>query len=254
MHILADACKADPDRYEQAYTQVCRFKPDYYLSLGDYLVEHQRGDSAAKAYQKAVDHAPDRVAVSNNVRWLVDYYYEHDRRKEAFVVAEMAAEAYSARGLETMAMLLERDGQLAQAETYFNKITERYDQSGQVMAFYSRHRDNAQFAAAFDRAMAKVFPQGEEPANIPALAAAPTDGVVLTGTNRTVNEAGMKQGDVIVAVNGVRARNSAQYRYLLDRAKSPRIQLAFWSTRNYRSVVVNLPERRLGVSISDLRR
>ena len=61
----------------------------------------------------------------------------------------------------------------------------------------------------------------------------------------------MKVGDTIVAINGVRVRNSNQYFYLMDSANSPKIELGFWSGREYRSVVLELPEHRLGGAISD---
>ncbi|MEY2563991.1 MAG: hypothetical protein QOH88_2184 [Verrucomicrobiota bacterium] len=253
MLIVADAYKGDPERYEQAYTQLCYFKPDNFLNLGDYLLEHRRPDAAAKAYQKAVDHAPDRVAVSNNVRWLIDYYYERGRRKDAFAVAEMAAEAYSSRGLSTMAALLEKDGQLTQAETYLKKIEERYNQNDELITFYGRHRENKPFAEAFDQMTTKLFPRGQELADVATLSGIPRDGVVLTGMNERTQRAGLKNGDVIVTINGIRVRNQQQYRYLLQSAPSPTVQFGFWSPQNYRSVVINVPERRLGVSISDLR-
>lgn len=253
MQVVANAWKADPDRYEAAFLPICRFSPDLYIQLGDYLVEQHRPEAAARAYQNAVDHAPDRIYVSNSVRWLVDYYYEQNRRKEAFAVAEMAAEVYSHQGLETMAILLERDGQLSQAETYFRKIGERYDNWGSAVLFYGRHRNgNAEFGSAFDRLIVKIFPVGQEAVDLATMSAAPTEGIVLRGTNRVISEAGLKQGDVIVAINGVRVQNKKQYFYLMDGAKSPEVQLGVWSAQKYRSFAVNLPERRLGVTIADL--
>ena len=83
------------------------------------------------------------------------------------------------------------------------------------------------------------------------MSAAPTEGIVLRGTNRIINGAGLKAGDVIVAINGVRVYNKKQYFYLMDSGKSPEIQLGVWSEQKYRSVAVNLPERRLGVTIAD---
>ena len=98
MQVVANAWKADPDRYEGAFLPICRLNPGLYIQLGDYLVEHRRPEAAARAYQNAVDHDPDRVHVANNLRWLVDHYYAEGRRKEAFELAEMGAEVYSQAG------------------------------------------------------------------------------------------------------------------------------------------------------------
>ena len=255
MQVVANALKVDPDRFEGAFRPLCQMNPDHFIELGNYLRDHQREEAAAQAYQDAIDHAPDRVYVSNNVCWLAKYYYAQGRRKEAFEVAEMAADVYSAGGLRTMATLLECDNQLERSEEYFTKIAERYGHWGEVVLFCGRHlRDKPEFEAEFRRLISKVFPQGQETVDLAMLSAAPTDGIILTGMSPVTTKAGMKVGDTIVAINGVRVRNSTQYFCLMDGAKSSKIELGFWTGREDRSVVLDLPEHRIGGEISDRQR
>ena len=174
MQVVANTLKADADRYEKAFLPICRISPDHFIELGNYLVDHQRPEAAVKAYQSAIDQAPDRVYLSNNVCWLAKHYYEQGHRKEAFEVAEMAAQVYSAGGLRTMGTLLECDNQLREAEDYFNKLAQRYDHWGDLVRFYGRHRrDEAQFDAGFQRLIGKIFPQGQEPVSAPLSALPP---------------------------------------------------------------------------------
>jgi tetratricopeptide (TPR) repeat protein len=251
MEVVANGVKKDPDRYEATFGRICQFNPNKYLELGEYLCQHERYEAAARAYQKAIEFAPDRVAVANKVDWLVNYYYDHNRKTEAFEVATMAAGVYSYRGLSTMANLCARAGRLLDAETYFQKAAERYDSWAELAQFYSKYPAQPKFADAFQRTIVKIFPKGEEPADIATITGAPGDGVILVTTNKISDSLGLLKGDVVVAVNGARVRNRAQYTYKLKTglSLSPAATLIVWSRNTYRSVKVNLPDGRLGVEI-----
>ena len=101
-------------------------------------MKNDRQDQAVEAYQKAVDLAPGRVGVSNSVDWLVNYYYDHNNTKKALEVADMAADVYSYRGLETKAKLMERMKNYVEAEKLYAAIDERYDDKRIVFKFYER--------------------------------------------------------------------------------------------------------------------
>ena len=251
MEVVANGVQKDPDRYEAAFTPLCRLNPNQYLRLGRYLREHQRYEAAARAYEKAIELAPDRVYVSNSVEWLVDYYYTHNRQTEAFKVAEMAAEAYSSRGLTTMAALCERAGRLFDAEEYFRKQAERYDEWGELSLFYTRHLKEPKFTAAFEQMTTKVFPKGEQPADAASMSGVPNDGVLITSSSKTTESLGMRQGEVIVAINGVRIHNKGQYFYKMDTSHSAKVDFIVWSRRSYRAVTGDLPNHRLGVNIDN---
>ena len=87
--------------------------------------------------------------------------------------------------------------------------------------------------------------------DVATLSGAPLDGIVLTGTSPAVSGAGLKPGDIIVAINGVRVQKSQQYYYLLDAATSLKIEFGYWSGKDYQSVTIELPKHRLGATISD---
>jgi tetratricopeptide (TPR) repeat protein len=250
IEVVANGVLNDPDRYEAIFTRLCQFNPNKYLQLGTYLCEHQRPEAAARAFQKGVDLAPDRVWMSNTVGWLVNYYYDHDRKAEAFAVAEMAAEVYSSRGLETMALLCERADRVPDAETYFRKLAERYERWEELLVFYNRHRSEPKYALAAARLTDKVFPDGREEMDIARLSGVPTSGVILTSNSKTTAVLGLVAGDVIVAVNGVRIQNKSQYFYQMDTAASEKVDLIVFSRRRYRTIAATLPDHRLGATIA----
>ncbi len=250
---LANAVTNDPAAYQSTFEKICELEPDYYTVLGKYLVAHDLPEAAARAYQKAVDYATDRVRVSNSCRWLVDYYYDHGRRAEALAVAEMAAQVFSSDGLETAAHLMERDGQLEKAESYLQDEAERYHQAGSLAAFYQRHRGaSPRFASEYEKRVAQVFPGGA--ASFARLQAAPGSGILLRSASPKTASLGLKPGDVIVAINGTRVTNKSQYFLLLDTAASSRISFTAWNGRDYITGAIELPDRRLGVDISQLSR
>jgi hypothetical protein len=253
MEVVANGVASDPDRYEAIFARLCELNPNQYLQLGKYLREHGRPEAAARAYQKAVDLAHDRVWVSNNMDWLVNYYYSHDRKADAFAVAEMAADVYSSGGLETMALLCERADRLIDAENYFRKLSERYERWGELLGFYTRHRSEPKYAAAADRLSAKVFPDGREEVNVAALSGVPATGLVLTSSSKTCAGLGLVPGDVIVAINGVRVQNESQYFYQMDTAPSEKVDLIVWSHPTYRTIAAILPNHRLGATIATFR-
>jgi tetratricopeptide (TPR) repeat protein len=249
MEVVANGSLKDPDRYEAIFSRLSELNPNQYLQLGKYLSQHERPEAAARAYQKAVDLAPDRVHVSNVVEWLVDYYYDHNRKADAYKVAEMAADVYSARGLATLAKLYERDARLSDAETYFRKQAERYEDWEDITLFYTRHPNEPKFKAALETVAAKLFQEGRQPVDTVTEKTAPTDGVVLVATSKITDSLSLAKGDVIVGINGVRIKNKAQYYYQMDTAPSPKVDLTVWSHGSYCLATADLPDHRLGAQI-----
>jgi hypothetical protein len=105
---LQEANKDDRAAYVATLEKLCAVSADRCIDRGVYLAWAKSPDAAARAYQKAVDGARDRVYVANNVEWLVNYYHDRGDTAKALAIAKMAAETYSEKGLETMAGYQER--------------------------------------------------------------------------------------------------------------------------------------------------
>ena len=70
----------------------------------------------------------------------------------------------------------------------------------------------------------------------------------LTG----LTAAKLKRGDVLVAIDGFRVENQAQYLFLRDlKQRDTPLQLIVWDHTGYREVAANPPYRRFGVKLSD---
>ena len=96
------------------------------------------------AYERAVEHARDRVAVSNSTRWLVQHYFEEGRADRALEVARMGAAVYSASGLDILGQLTERMGRYDEAEGAYVAMAGRYpSEAFRLPAFYVRYRRTA---------------------------------------------------------------------------------------------------------------
>ena len=226
--------------------------PNYYLALGKYDVEHKLAPQAAEAYQAAIDHGADAVSVSNRSRWLVNYYYDHGQPDRSFAIAREAAETYSYTGLETLAGLLERMDRNQDAESYYEKIRERYNDAKPLE--YFRLRTSAARSVDPDEMesiKAKVFPQGMQQVAPSKLAGEPARGVLVRDENALTRGAGLKAGAVVVAVDGKRVSNTTQFAYLRALSASPDMDFFVYQDGRYQAIHLNAPGRRLGVQVAD---
>jgi hypothetical protein len=96
--------------------------------------------------------------------WLINYYFDYDRKDDAVKIAKDGAEVFSYTGLVTMSKLLERMGQLDDAEQYLRKTADRYPSAaGELRDFYIRnHEKSPNYAKAADQLQQKTFPHGIE--------------------------------------------------------------------------------------------
>lgn len=250
---VAEAVKNTPDQYEVAYEKVSALDPGAYFKLGDWYVAQNQPEKAAVAYQNGYDKCQDHVQISNSVRWLVNYYYDHDRKDEALKIAQMAAEVYSFRGLETMLELQEKMGNLSQAIEYGQKIKERYEDGAPLAGVYLRHKDLPgadAFLKELNSAESKLFPNGISRVTLDSFKDAPTEGITLGASDR-LTSLGITPRVVIVALDGVQVRNEKQYIYVRGLSPSPKMDLIVWKNGKYESMMVEQEGRRFGVQIID---
>jgi tetratricopeptide (TPR) repeat protein len=249
---LGDAAWYDPADYRKRQGALCELSADYCRLLGYRLAELGFADEAAVAYQKFFDGAHDRVVAANDSRWLVDYYFDHGQAKKAEKVARGAAEVYSGAGLFTMARLMERMGRLREAEEYYRRKFERYDNATDLAGFYYRQarvEKKPEYEAKFRDAMALALPAGLESFDRAALPPSPTDGVVIRSGNDNTKRYDIRWGHVIVGLDGFRVRSVEAYSVVRALSQSPRMKLVIWRGKSYDDVEVELWDRQFRVDI-----
>jgi S1-C subfamily serine protease len=83
--------------------------------------------------------------------------------------------------------------------------------------------------------------------------AAPTEGVKVDTTNENTDRAGLKRGDVFVALDGYRVQNIKQYMLVRALTDDPKINLIVWNGTKYVEVAISLPNRMFNNDISNFR-
>jgi tetratricopeptide (TPR) repeat protein len=241
MKRLAWTRRADVASYRRLFEKVTAVAPLEYLDLGSYLLDVELDDEAAAAFEKAIAQASDRIAVSNSVQWLVGYYCDHARIDRAREVAQMAADVYSARGLQSMGYFSERMGRYADAESWYQKIVERYGEGSGRTALedfyirYARRVGDDRFSGQAAAALAKVFPAGLERVSPSDLTSPPPPGqsVTLNDDSQGARGIGIMKDDLVVAVNGYRVRGSRQYHLVLTFDDRPGLTMIVWRQGRY---------------------
>jgi hypothetical protein len=254
MAAVADTVQDQPDRYEVLMSRAATPDPARYYNLGDYFQAKQMEDKAAKYYEKGNELCPDSVNASYHASWLVKYYLKKGGTQKAQSVADAAGEVYSAVGLEAKAEFLEATGKYAEAFEWYAKEEERYDEPGPLIAFCTRYKTktgDTRFDAELNSRVLKLFPKGIEKAGLKEFQSAPADGVLVKEGNDLLQKIGMKTGDVIVAVNGIRVHNFDQYSYGRETSLAPEMTLIVWQGNQYREIKASPPNHRFGVDMGD---
>jgi hypothetical protein len=249
---LSDAAWYEPAEYRKRQGLLCEMAASYCLPLGYRLAELGFADEAARAYQKGLDGTLDAVEAANHSRWLVDYYFDHGQPAKAEALARRSAETYSGAGLFVMARLLERMGRLNEAEEYYRRMQERYDDNANLAGFYYRRarvENDASYETRFRDAFARALPSGLESFERAALPPSPLDGVVIKGANDNTKRYEIQGGSVIVALDGFRVHNTAGYHAVKALSQSPRMKLVIWRGKSYDEIEVELWDRKFRVEI-----
>jgi len=226
--------------------------PDRFVSLGRMLVKNRQEKEAAEAYLNYFHRCEDRVAVSNNVGWLVTYLWKTGQKSTAEEVASDAARTYSARGLEIMAHLRELQNRPEEAEDYYRKEGERYDSPEAVLGLYFRWKDRQPaFRTKWEKAIGATFPGGLKRFD-PSLAPVhPAKGMKFGGRSARLEEAGIKPGAIVVAVEGYLVENQRQYLTVRSLSLEDPMSLVVFQDGKYQTLATDVPGRRFGVDLVD---
>ncbi|MGO8839236.1 MAG: hypothetical protein ACLQAH_19150 [Limisphaerales bacterium] len=254
MTAVADTIQDQPDRYEELMSRAAELDPARYYNLGEYFQARQMDDKTAKYYEKGNELCSDSVNASYHASWLIKYYLKQGEMQKAQSVADAAGEVYSAAGLEAKAEFFEAMGKYAEAFEWYAKDEERYEDSSSLIGFCVRYKakiGDTRFDAALKSRLVKLFPKGIEKVSLKDFQSAPADGLVFREENDLVTKAGMKTGDVVVAVNGTRTHNSDQYNYARDTGATNGMTLIVWQGNQYREIRASPPGNRFGVHLDD---
>lgn len=247
----------------------CELSTDACFDRGFILVEAGRFPAAAAAYQHAIDEASDRVMAANNSLWLMNYYIDAGQPERARAVAAEAASTGSWGGLLTQARFLERTGDFAAAESIIQDGIRRYGNTPRnpdeewesrdgeqevddLIAFYYRmafEQKKTEYAARFHALADRDFPNGIERLDRASLTGRPVDGVSVLKTEPIAERRGMKAGDIIVGLDGVRVRTRRQYFVVAEFTDRPEMALVVFRHPDYVDVKARVPWRRLGMEL-----
>jgi tetratricopeptide (TPR) repeat protein len=253
MERVAEAQLDNPVRYEKLLSKAAEINPSDYFKLADYF-ETRDADKAAAYIEKGNSLDPDSVGASYYASWLIKYYLKNSRTNDASREADFGGEVYSSVGLQAKAEFLEATGDYTGAFQWFSNIEERYDESGPLLAFCLRYKAKTGDTRYDDEArkrMSKFFPKGIEKVSLTDFHSPPKDGVLIREATDLARAAGLKVGDVIVAVYGIRVHNFAQYDYGRDTIADPELDLIVWQGDGYHEIKARPPNHRFGGDFGD---
>jgi hypothetical protein len=267
--VMSELLLRDLEAEARLLERRCELSADACFDRGFILVEAGRFPAAAVAYQHAIDEASDRVQAANNSLWLMNYYIDAGEPERARALAEEAASTGSWGGLLTQARFLERTGEFAAAESLIQEGIRHYGnqprnpdeewerQDGEqdmddLIAFYYRmafEQKKAGYAERFHALADRDFPNGIERLDRASLRGRPVDGVSVLKTEPIAERRGMKAGDIIVGLDGIRVRTRRQYFVVAEFTDRPEMTLVVFRHPDYVEVTARVPWRHLGISL-----
>jgi len=251
---LAKHAAADPARYEEIMVRYAKLNPAGYFTLGSYFADRQEAEKAAAYYEKGVELGTDAVLMSNNCDWLVRHYFAKGEREKAEALADRAAEVYSSGGLRAKAGLMEMEKEYDEALEYYRRNEERYNQPGPLVGFCVRYKaetGDSRFDKLVQERFKTLFPRGIEKVESKDFKSAPNEGVLISQDNELLRQAGLKKGDIIVALDGIRVYDMTQYQYVRELTNVADMRLIIWHGSEFAEKNVNPPKRRFGVPFSN---
>ena len=243
---IARAAMPVPDVYVPIVRRIAEtMNPDDWYWVAEYLADHDRNAEAEAAFERYRREGRDQVSAANRSEWFVIQLFRAGQRARALTVARSAAEVYSYGGLITYGEALDLSGDPARAETFYRQALERYGHHERdLLAFLIRHQaGNPAYTREAQSLAPKVFPAGFEPVTAGALSGAPDAGMQIerVGVRGAAN--GLRAGDVIVAVDGVRIRNIDQYAVQKYRSWQPEMRFVVWREGRYLEIPTTLRHR-----------
>jgi tetratricopeptide (TPR) repeat protein len=253
MEKVADTVLDQPVKYEELLSKAAELNPADYFELGDYF-EGRDPDKAAAYIEKGNALDPDSVRATYYASWLVSYYLKNGKIEAARREADFAGEVYSYVGLKAKAEFLEAIGENDGAFEWYSKIEERYGKSQPLIAFYIRHKaktGSTTYDSQMQSRVHQLFPDGIEKTTLKDFKSPPEDGTLIREATSLAKASGLKVGDIIVGVYGIRIHNFKQYICVRDINLAPEMDLIVWQEGRYLEIKASPPDHRFGGDFGD---
>jgi hypothetical protein len=254
--VIAEKSEKDPVAYEKWMSKMALMDPAGYRELAKFYVRMNREDDAARTFVQWIANEENDVAVANESDGLIDYLERTGQAEGASPLADRAAATYSARGLIAKARLLERRRDLDGAVDLLTKMKERYDDPGPLLGLLSRIQrttDGKRFDALRKRLMKEFLPTGIEKFEVRDGAKAPRVGVRVHTENNDIRNAGLRFGDIVVAVRGFRVSDWRSFVIIRSLDLDVPYALTAWRDGRYIELKPLPPAYRFGVNLVDYR-
>jgi hypothetical protein len=256
MYAVANTVYDQPQLYRQLILKAAALDPASYYTLGDYEISHTNEDLAAEYIDRACAADPDSVRIASRACWRVKYYFKKGQIEKARQIADEGGEVYSSIGLEAKATFFELTTNYAAAFEWLAKLEERYDNSAPLVAFCERYKHrtgDTRFEPEEKKRVIKVFPEGMEQVDLKDFQGQPADGVHIRQQSDQLTAAGLRAGEVIVALNGTRTHTFKQYMFVRSLLAGPEMNLIVWNGKRYRAVQASPPEHQFNSDFRDYR-
>ena len=253
--LLAEQVKHDPVAYAEAMERVAKIDADTWIDLAKHFAETGREKEAADAFAQGFLKAHDRVRVANNSAWPAQYYLDKGDQSSALEIAEDAAETYSNVGLQTAVHVMVALEKWDKALEYASGMAERYGDTGGLMMLLANHHDkDPRLAKAYQQLQAALFPNRMKKVTLEDFKDAAVSGVEITSTSYELNRHSIREGEVIVALDGIQVENQQQYFAVRGMKPDAPLQLILWNGSEYREIEASVPDRRFGCDLGDYQR
>ena len=149
---------------------------------------------------------------------------------------------------------MEMEKKYDEALDYYRRNEERYNQPGPLVGFCVRYKaetGDSRFDKLVQERFKTLFPRGIEKVGAKDFKAAPKEGVLISQDNELLQQAGLKKGDIIVALDGIRVYDMTQYQYVRELANVADMRLIVWNGSEFAEKNANPPKRRFGVPFSN---
>jgi tetratricopeptide (TPR) repeat protein len=253
---MADSQSGDPEQYEKLMKTAVQWDPSFYANLAEYEWNHGQTNEAMMTYEQQAKNDPDAVSLANLAERRVRYYLATGQKQKAKETADFAGEVYSARGLAAKAIYFEETGDLAQAFEWYAKIEERYQLAEELLNFCYRHTASSGDAELDKRIRDRMqtWYRQQEKVSLNHLSQPPLDGVVVTNAGPILEKFSIKNGDIIVAVRGIRIHNFTQCNLARDMDPAPELKIIYWQGSGYQEATITLNSRhRFGANMINYR-